>query len=103
MDGFPDAEVERDFHARLLLVVGLGNLDLDGDSFRVGVHVAEIGDAVGPPQEADELVGETGITQSDEHSLLLSVTAGRSTSLDLPAARLVSSRGGPDVAGRARL
>ena len=67
MDGFPDAEVEGDLHPRLLLVVGLRNTDLDRNALRMGVHGADIGDAVGAPKEADEIVGEAGITQSDEH------------------------------------
>lgn len=67
MNRLPDPEVERDLHAGLLLVVRLRNLDRDGDPLGVGLHVSEVGDAVGTPKVADELVGEARITQSDEH------------------------------------
>lgn len=67
MNGLPDAEVERDLHAGLLLVVGLRNLDLDGDPLGVRLDFAETRDAVGTPKEPDEFIGETRITKSDEH------------------------------------
>jgi hypothetical protein len=67
MNGLPDAKVERDLHAGLLLVIGLRNLDLDSDPLRVRLDFAEIGDAVGTPKKPDEFVGETRIAKSDEH------------------------------------
>lgn len=63
----PDAEVERYLHPRLHLVVCLGNLDLDRDPIRVRRDVAYVRNAVGAPQEADEILGEVGIAQSHVH------------------------------------
>ena len=68
MHRFPDPEVERDLHPRLLVVVGLGNLHRDRDTLRVRLDVADIGDAIGTPKEAEELLGETGITEPYVHA-----------------------------------
>jgi hypothetical protein len=33
-------------------------------------HLADIGNAIGAPEEAEELLGQTGVTQSDDHATL---------------------------------
>ena len=67
MHGLPDSEVERDFHAGLMVVVGLRNLHLDGNALGVRLDVANVGDAIGTPQEAEKLLGQTGITDPHAH------------------------------------
>jgi hypothetical protein len=57
VNGLPDAEVERHLHAGLLVVVRLRDLDCDRDPLGMRFDLAEIGDTVGTPKEADELVG----------------------------------------------
>ena len=67
MDGLPDAEVERHLQTRLVVVVGLRNLDLDCDPLRMRRDLADVGDAVGTPKEADELIGEPCVAEPDLH------------------------------------
>jgi hypothetical protein len=67
VDGLPDSEIERNLHASLRGVVGLWNLDLDGDALGVRLDLAQVGNAVGTSKKADKLVGQPGITQSNEH------------------------------------
>jgi hypothetical protein len=67
VNGLPDAEVERNLHAGLRRVVGLGNLDPDGDPLGMRLDLAEAGNAVGTPKKTDELVGQPRIAQSYEH------------------------------------
>jgi hypothetical protein len=55
--GLPDAEVERDLHPSLLVVVRLRDRDLDRDPLGMCFHLTEIRNAVGTPEEADELIG----------------------------------------------
>ena len=68
MHGLPDPEVERDLHAGLLFVVCLRDLHRDGDALGVRLDVADVGDAIGAPEEAEELLGETGVTESHVHA-----------------------------------
>ena len=68
MRRFPDSEVERDLHPRLLVVVGLRDLDLDGNALRVRLDLADVGDAVGTPKEAEELLGEARVTEPHVHT-----------------------------------
>lgn len=67
MRGLPDSEVERDLHAGLLVVVRLRNLHVDGNALGMRLDVADVGDAIGTPQEAEELLGQTGITNPHAH------------------------------------
>ena len=67
MHGLPDPEVERDLHAGLLVVVGPRNLHLDRNALGVRPDVADVGDSIGTPQEAEELLGQTGITDPHAH------------------------------------
>jgi hypothetical protein len=69
MDGLPDAEVQGDLQASLLLVVGGGHLDDNRDAPRVCVHVAERDDAIGSPQVAEERFGEARIAEEHDHPL----------------------------------
>lgn len=67
MHGFPDPEVERNLHAGLLVVESPGNIDFDGDAFRVCLYLPDADDAIGTPKKAEELLGETGVTQPHVH------------------------------------
>ena len=67
MRGLPDSEIERDLHAGLVVVVGLRNFHLDGNALGVRLDVADVGDAIGTPQEAEKLLGQTGITDPHTH------------------------------------
>ena len=60
--GLPDTEVERDLHTTLGVVVGFRDVHPDGDPLRVGGDFSHVRDAVGTPEETDELLGQTGIT-----------------------------------------
>ena len=67
MHGLPNPEVERDLHAGLLVVVCLRNLHLDRNALGVRLDVDDVGDAIGTTQEAQELLGQTGITDPHAH------------------------------------
>ena len=82
MHGLPDSEVERDFHAGLLVVVRLRNLHVDGNALGMSLDVADVGDAVGTPQEAGSSSARPG-SLSARASLSLSVTCPKGTSPDI--------------------
>jgi hypothetical protein len=65
--GRPDAEVERDFHPGLGVVVRPGNRNLDCDSLGVRSHVSHAHYAVGIPKETEEFLGEAGVAQAYVH------------------------------------
>jgi hypothetical protein len=67
VNGLPDAEVERHLHAGLLVVVCVRDCDLDRDPLGMRFDLAEIRDTVGTTEEADELIGQARVTQSDVH------------------------------------
>ena len=67
MHGLPDPELKRNLHAGLVVVERPRNLDLDRDAFSVRLDVADVGDAIGTPQEAEELLGQTRITDPHAH------------------------------------
>lgn len=62
MNGLPNAEVERDLHTSLGVVVRLRNLHGNGDPLSVGGDLPHVRDAVGTPKEPEELLGQTAIT-----------------------------------------
>ena len=68
MHGIPDSEVERDLHPRLIVVKRPRNLDLDGNALRVRVDLTDVGDAFRAPKEAEELFGETRVTEPHVHA-----------------------------------
>lgn len=72
MDGFPDPKVERHLHPGLVVVVRRRDAYFDRDSLRVGVDVAEVGNALRTPQESDELIAEPRIAKPYEHRISLS-------------------------------
>ncbi len=83
MHGYPHAEVKGDFHPRLMGVIRLRNVHRDGDPLGVSFHVSDIGNAVGTPEEAEEFLGQTGVTQPHVHTSQLSSTYPLGTSPDL--------------------
>jgi acetyl-CoA carboxylase carboxyltransferase component len=84
VQGLPGLEIQRHLHPGLSLVVDVGDLDFDGDALCVGLHFTEIGDAIGTPKKADELLSEAGIEQSHEHLCPASATQLLLTSPDPP-------------------
>lgn len=67
MHGLPDPEVKRNLHAGLVVVERPRNLHLDRNALGVRLDVADVGDAIGTPQEAEELLGQTWITDPHTH------------------------------------
>jgi acetyl-CoA carboxylase carboxyltransferase component len=67
--GLPDAEVERNLHPGLVLVVGLRNLYLDSNPLRMGRDLPHGGDTFGTTKKAEELLGQARIAQADVHEL----------------------------------
>ena len=50
-----------------MVVVGLWNFHVDGNTLGMRLDVADVGDAIGTPKEAEELLGQTGITDPHAH------------------------------------
>ena len=67
MNGLPDAEIESDLQASLIVVVGGRHLDVDGDPLRMRLGSADCDDAVGAPKVAEELLDQAWIAEPDDH------------------------------------
>jgi hypothetical protein len=80
MHGLPDAEVERNLHPRLVLVVGLRNLNLDRNPLGVRGDLPHVRDALGTTKKAEELLGQARVAQADMHELTFLDGRGRDKS-----------------------
>jgi hypothetical protein len=67
MDRLPDAEIESDLQASLIIVVGGGHLDVDGDPLRMSLGSADCDEAVSTPKVAEELLDQAWIAEPDDH------------------------------------